>query len=112
VTLLCPRSALLTEIYLGTYNFGTIDSSKYTGAITYVNVDASRGHWNVTGSGYAVGNGSFVSNSISVMCVCISGYSFHCLFLLYIIRPDTGTTIILLPDAVVTAYYAQVSGAS
>ena len=96
----------------GTYDFGTINSTKCTGAITYVNVGASQGHWNMTVSGYAVGNGSFVSNNISVMCVCISGYSFHCLFLLYIIRPDTGTTFILLPNAVIRAYYAQVSGAT
>jgi hypothetical protein len=46
------------------------------------------------------------------MYVCISGIPFHP-FLHYIsTSPDTGTTLIYLPDAVVTAYYKQVSGAS
>jgi len=77
----------------GTYEFGTIDSSKYTGTITYTNVDTSNGWWEFTGSGYAVGSGSFVSSSIDAIV-------------------DTGTTLIYVPDAVVTAYYKRVSGAS
>ncbi|KIM83600.1 hypothetical protein PILCRDRAFT_69108 [Piloderma croceum F 1598] len=77
----------------GTYDFGTIDSSKYTGTITYIDVDTANGFWEFTGSGYAVGSGSFVSSSIDAIA-------------------DTGTTLIYVPDAVVTAYYKQVSGAS
>ncbi|KIM83619.1 hypothetical protein PILCRDRAFT_819250 [Piloderma croceum F 1598] len=77
----------------GTYDFGTIDSSKYTGTITYIDVDTDNGFWEFTGSGYAVGSGSFISSSIDAIA-------------------DTGTTLIYVPDAVVTAYYKQVSGAS
>ena len=35
-----------------------------------------------------------------------------CFLLAYITSADTGTTLIYVPDAVVTAYYKQVSGAS
>ena len=61
----------ITERQLpGTYDFGTIDSSKYTGTITYIDVDTANGFWEFTGSGYAVGGGSFVSSSIDAMYVC------------------------------------------
>ena len=75
----------------GTYDFGFIDSSKYTGAITYVPVTTRQGFWEFTGSGYAVGSGSFVSSSIDAIA-------------------DTGTTLIYVPSAIVSAYYRQVSG--
>lgn len=53
----------------GTFDFGIIDPSKYTDAITYVHVNASRGLWEFTGSGYAVGNHPFESSSIDAMYV-------------------------------------------
>jgi hypothetical protein len=58
----------------GTYDFGTIDSSKYTGTITYIDVDTDNGFWEFTGSGYAVGSGSFISSSIDAMYVCDSNH--------------------------------------
>ncbi|RMD43910.1 hypothetical protein DV735_g1171, partial [Chaetothyriales sp. CBS 134920] len=76
----------------GTYDFGYIDSGKYTGSITYTSVDSSQGFWAFTSSGYSVGSGSFTRTSYSGIA-------------------DTGTTLLLLPDSVVDAYYAQVSGA-
>ena len=76
----------------GNYNFGYIDSSEYTGSITYVNVKTSNGFWEFTGNGYAVGSGAFTSSSIDAIA-------------------DTGTTLLYLPQAAVTAYYAKVSGA-
>ena len=76
----------------GTYDFGFIDASKHTGSIAYVSVDSSQGFWEFTGAGYAVGTASFKSLSIDGIM-------------------DTGTTLLLLPDAVVDAYYAKVSGA-
>lgn len=76
----------------GTYDFGFIDSSKYTGSITYAAVDNSNGFWEFTGSGYAVGSGSFKSSSIDAIA-------------------DTGTTLLLLDDSIVSAYYSKVSGA-
>jgi hypothetical protein len=76
----------------GTYDFGYIDSSKYTGSISYTPVNTANGFWEFTGSGYAVGSGSFQSLQIDAIA-------------------DTGTTLLLVPDAVVSAYYAKVSGA-
>ncbi|KAH8901805.1 Asp-domain-containing protein [Coniochaeta sp. PMI_546] len=77
----------------GHYNFGYIDSSAYTGTITYVSVNTNPGYWTWTSSGYAVGSGSFSSTSISGIA-------------------DTGTTLLYLPSTIVTAYYRQVSGSS
>jgi hypothetical protein len=76
----------------GTYDFGFIDSSKYTGSISYTSVNTANGFWEFTGSGYAVGSSSFKSLSIDAIA-------------------DTGTTLLLLPDSVVSAYYKQVKGA-
>ena len=76
----------------GNYNFGYIDSSEYTGSITYVNVNTANGFWEFTGDGYAVGTGAFTSSSIDAIA-------------------DTGTTLLYLPTAAVSAYYAKVSGA-
>lgn len=76
----------------GSYDFGYIDASKHTGSISYINVKTSRGFWEFTGTGYGVGTGSFVSTSIDGIA-------------------DTGTTLLLLPAAVVKGYYAKVSSA-
>ena len=77
----------------GTYDFGFIDSSKYTGDITYTPVDNSRGFWEFTGTGYQVGDGEFQDASIDAIA-------------------DTGTTLLLMDDDIVSAYYDQVDGAS
>ena len=77
----------------GSYNFGYIDSSEYTGDITYTAGDNSQGCWGFTSSGYTVGSGAPVSESIPAIA-------------------DTGTSLLLLPDDLVSAYYAQVSGSS
>ena len=78
---------------VGTYDFGFLDSSKYSGTITYTAITTRQGFWEFTGTGYGVGSGAFVSSSIDAIA-------------------DTGTTLIYAPSAVVTAYYRSVSGAS
>ncbi|KAF1939902.1 acid protease [Clathrospora elynae] len=75
----------------GTYDFGFIDSSKYTGPITYVNVDSSNGFWGFTATGYTVGTTTTKASLPGIV--------------------DTGTTLIYTDTAVVRAYYAKVSGA-
>uniref|UniRef100_A0A0D6R3Y9 Peptidase A1 domain-containing protein n=1 Tax=Araucaria cunninghamii TaxID=56994 RepID=A0A0D6R3Y9_ARACU len=76
----------------GSYNFGYIDNTQYTGSIAYTPVDSSQGFWDFTASGYGVGSGAFKSGTYSGIA-------------------DTGTTLLLLPDTIVNAYYAKVSGA-
>ena len=93
-TLAAPLfTANLKKGQAGNYNFGYIDTTEYTGSITYVPVKTNNGFWEFTGNGYAVGAGAFVSTSIDAIA-------------------DTGTSLLYLPSAAVTAYYAQVSGAS
>jgi aspergillopepsin I len=77
----------------GTYDFGYIDSSKYTGAITYVPVDSSQGFWSFKAGAYSTGSATPKSSVGSAIM-------------------DTGTSLVLLPSAVVTEYYSHVSGAS
>ena len=76
----------------GTYNFGYIDSTAHTGTITYAPVVTSRGLWEFTSSGYQIGSSHFISSSIDAIV-------------------DTGTTLILLPAAVVASYWSQVPSA-
>lgn len=77
----------------GAYDFGYTDSSKYTGSITYTAVDSSNGFWEYSSTSYKVGSTTHT----------MSGYTGI---------SDTGTTLILMGDAAVTAYYKQVSGSS
>lgn len=74
----------------GTYDFGFIDKSKYTGSLAYADVDNSQGFWEFTADSYSVGSSKGSS---------IKGIA------------DTGTTLLLLDDEVVSAYYKQVQGA-
>lgn len=83
----------MTSSTAGTYNFGYIDTTAYTGDITYTSVSTSQGFWEWTSTGYSVGSGSFVSTSIDGIA-------------------DTGTTLLYLPASIVSAYYAQISGSS
>ncbi|KAJ5782720.1 Peptidase aspartic catalytic [Penicillium paradoxum] len=73
----------------GTYDFGFIDDSKYTGEVVYTDVDSSEGWWTFTADSYTVGDGSAGDS--------ITGIA------------DTGTTLLLVDDSVVEAYYAKVS---
>ncbi|KAH6644538.1 aspartic peptidase domain-containing protein [Boeremia exigua] len=76
----------------GTYDFGFIDSAKYTGAITYVNVDNSDGFWGFSATGYSVGTAAAVKTSIAGIV-------------------DTGTTLIYVDAAIAKAYWSKVTGA-
>ncbi|KAL9127012.1 MAG: hypothetical protein Q9217_004027 [Psora testacea] len=76
----------------GTYDFGFVDDSKHTGEITYTTVDNSRGFWGFTTSGYKVGDGSMQTENINSIA-------------------DTGTSLLLLQDDVVDAYWGAVQGA-
>ncbi|KLU90726.1 aspergillopepsin-F [Magnaporthiopsis poae ATCC 64411] len=75
----------------GNYDFGTLPRSRYTGDIAYVPSHSKRGAWNFTASAWSVGGGKS-----------------HDMPLTGIV--DTGTTLLLLPPAVVRAYYEQIPG--
>ncbi|OAL44356.1 aspartic protease PEP1 [Pyrenochaeta sp. DS3sAY3a] len=74
----------------GSYDFGFIDNTKYTGAITYVNADNSEGWWGVTATAYSVGTTTTKATIAGIL--------------------DTGTTLLYIDTAIVKAYYAKVTG--
>ena len=73
----------------GSYDFGFIDKSKYTGDIKYFPADSSSAYWGVTSQRYAVKGQKGVEKSIKTIV-------------------DTGTTLLLMPQDVLDAYYKQV----
>ncbi|KAF7862730.1 hypothetical protein EAF04_007603 [Stromatinia cepivora] len=77
----------------GAYDFGYTDSSKYTGSLTYTQVSSDNGFWEFPSTSYKVGSAVHTMNGYTAIA-------------------DTGTTLILMSDAVNSAYYAQVRGAS
>ncbi|KAJ9131018.1 Secreted aspartic proteinase [Pleurostoma richardsiae] len=77
----------------GWYNFGYIDDSQHTGTIGYADVDESWGYWKFTIPGFTVGYKPYNATSITAIA-------------------DTGTSLLLLPDGVVQAYYSCVTGAA
>ncbi|KAH8645751.1 aspartic peptidase domain-containing protein [Xylariales sp. PMI_506] len=83
----------------GTYNFGWIDTSLYTGTIAYTDVDSSSGYWGFTATGYS-GTTTGAGTTTAATTTSITGIA------------DTGTTLALLPTDVCEAYYAAVSGAT
>jgi aspergillopepsin I len=85
-------NANLKKDKAGNYNFGFIDKTEHMGAISYTPFNPANGLWQFTGSGFAVGHGAFQNFSIKAIA-------------------DTGTTLLLMPDTVVSAYYPQVEEA-
>ena len=88
-------TANLKHATAGAYEFGAIDSSKFTGSITYTAVDTSRGFWEFPASGFSIGNGPQQPNTENSPAIA-----------------DTGTSLLLADKSIVDAYYAQVAGAN
>lgn len=74
----------------GTYNFGYIDDSEYTGDIQYAQVDPYSPFWKVSITGYTIGDDDEEMLIDSIV--------------------DTGTSLLLLPESVVYEYYSQIDG--
>jgi Eukaryotic aspartyl protease len=77
---------------LGAYEFGTIDQTAFTGSLTTVPVDSTQGFWSFSSTSASINGQSVTLPSGSAIA-------------------DTGTSLMLVDDSLVQAYYSQVSGA-
>jgi aspergillopepsin I len=68
-----------------------VDTTKFTGSLAYADVDSSQGFWMFTADGYSIGTTKSTTSLTGIA--------------------DTGTTLMLIDDSIVTAYYKKVSGA-
>ncbi|KAL4909298.1 hypothetical protein BDW74DRAFT_146339 [Aspergillus multicolor] len=87
-------SASLVSDGVGSYEFGTVDKSKYKGSLVNATVDSSGGFWKFESSYYRVGNGTLKQHDHATSTIA-----------------DTGTSLMLLEQTVVDQYYAAVKGA-
>ncbi|KAK5730818.1 hypothetical protein LTR15_000756 [Elasticomyces elasticus] len=93
-----PRLALplftadLEEDASGTYTFGEIDKSEYSGDIHYTDVDTSNGFWEFKSKTYTVGG------TTKPCGICSTAIA------------DTGTSLMLIDDDILEDYYSQVAG--
>lgn len=78
---------------VGAYEFGRIDNSKFTGQLAWIPVNTAMGFWQFTTSSFSVGN-SQAQRVAPAQAIA-----------------DTGTTLMLVSQAVANAYYSQVQGA-
>lgn len=93
-----PRAlftSLLKRNAPGLYTFGAIDTTQFTGSVTYTPVDASSGFWLFEPAGIIIGNTEFTANPPSFL----SGIA------------DTGTTLLIAQPEIAEAYYSFVPGA-
>jgi Eukaryotic aspartyl protease len=88
-------TASLKSGVAGAYEFGNIDRSLFQGELTNVTVDSTRGFWEFASTRFAVGNNAPQTASTG------SGTAIA----------DTGTSLMLMDDEIVKAYYDQVDGA-
>lgn len=75
----------------GAYEFGRIDSAKFTGDMAWIPVDASKGFWQFSSESFAVNGGQPQQATQGGQAIA-----------------DTGTTLILADPAIVKGYYEQV----
>ncbi|KAL2829265.1 aspartic peptidase domain-containing protein [Aspergillus cavernicola] len=87
--------ASLVSDGVGEYEFGIIDRTKFKGDLVNASVDASSGFWKFESAYYKVGSGELQKNDQATATIA-----------------DTGTSLMLLDQHVVDAYYAKVHGAT
>lgn len=75
----------------GNYNFGYVNAAEHTGAIQYSYVDGTSAYWRFVPTGYRVGGGAYAAAPWAAIA-------------------DTGTTLLLLPESIASAYWAEVAG--
>ncbi|KAL1633813.1 hypothetical protein SLS56_002692 [Neofusicoccum ribis] len=86
-------TADLTNDTTGTYEFGTIDQTKFKGALTYTAVNTTQGFWQFQSKSFAI-DGQKVDNPTGNDAIA-----------------DTGTSLLLVDDNVAQQYYSKVQGA-
>jgi hypothetical protein len=79
----------------GGYEFGNIDTTQFSGSLTTVPINSRSGFWEFTSTQIAIGNGAAQT---------VTGGS-------GIAIADTGTSLMIVDPAVVSAYWSQVAGA-
>nr|AAL40802.2 pepsin-type protease [Rasamsonia emersonii] len=79
---------------VGTYEFGRIDQTKFTGQLANISVDNSNGFWQFNSAQFAVGDGQLQNIRLAPTAIA-----------------DTGTSLMLVSPEVAEAYYSQVQGA-
>lgn len=77
----------------GSYQFGAIDTSKFTGTLSNIAVNTTQGFWQFGSSSFAVGDGA-VQTTATTQAIA-----------------DTGTTLMLVSTDIVDGYFANVTGA-
>lgn len=80
----------------GTYEFGTIDESKFAGDLVDVPINASSGFWQFQSSMFRVGDEGDIQTVTRGVPSAIA---------------DTGTTLMLVNDEIAEAYYDKAAGA-
>lgn len=78
----------------GSYEFGAIDTSKFTGSLNYATVNTTQGFWQFSSNSFAVNGGTTTTNTGANQAIA-----------------DTGTTLLLVNTDIVNAYYADITGA-
>ncbi|QGA19272.1 hypothetical protein EYB26_006961 [Talaromyces marneffei] len=77
----------------GSFDFGFIDHTKHTGGILYKHVDPTRGYWNISCDGYAIGGGAITFDE-----------PFYAVI-------DTTGSLVLLKESIVNMYYVNIRSA-
>jgi len=77
----------------GSYEFGNIDTSSFTGELNVAPIDSSKGFWEFDSTSAKIGNQTVnIANGKAIA--------------------DTGTSLMLVSNTLVTAYWDQVQGAT
>lgn len=87
-------TADLRKAAVGAYEFGRIDTTKFTGQMTFVPVNTTQGFWQFASTKFAVGTGAAQAGNPAGQAIA-----------------DTGTTLIIADPAVVQGYYSQIPSA-
>lgn len=86
-------TADLRKNAVGAYEFGRIDSTKFTGQMAWIPVNTTNGFWQFSTAKFAVGTGAAQAATPSQAIA------------------DTGTTLMLVSAELAQGYYSQVPGA-